>query len=645
MMRREPLLSERLSERPHFRELLDRTLRRMSKAERRRLVSTRSNPLPLPELWENLGCAQRYGFAVEPWDVEPQQAEAAHTQPLSDGCYPFVEVARHGRGALTLAVALSITERSGRVPSISREMVRHARLHDAPSRNGLFRAARYLAVRRARAVHPADLSAVLAVALTPNLRAALTRVGASEEAMGRVSAELRDEVGPSAVVHVRELVHFPPELLDLSSTWNLDGVATTCGSSLFRDDEVHLPDLDARWLVSTYVWNAAADGIPDPPRGEHTRHAPSLRDILNRHASDGWEAVFAGALRAAGWESAIVEATGSGARALVSRGLRSGTPDPERGSAAAASGADPTERAREEFAELRDALAARIIGRDIVDQLALVALAHRRGVSQRILLTGASGAGKSFTARTLAQVIGVPAYLQDANDITESGYRGQNVPALVDAMYRNAGSDQRALESSLLFLDEVDKTRVGPGVDGVSRDKRWGVQGNLLSLLDGKTPIVAEDSHLTVRTEKIFIICAGAFSDATWSNERAPTTADLVSYGIMRELAERLRDRIFLPPRTTSQLAQVLQGSDESAEAVLTPLARGLGLELRVLSSAYAVVARMVSEGRGGLGLRSGTQLLVSAAHRALLRALTESDDRVALVTPDDIDQMLRTLR
>jgi len=355
--------------------------------------------------------------------------------------------------------------------------------------------------------------------------------------------------------------------------------------------------------------------------------------------------VFAGTLRAAGWEPEIVDCTGVSTRELVRRGLRSRASDPKPPSAVRASRGDPAERAREEFAELREALATRILGRNIIDRLALIALAHRRGVSQRILLTGESGSGKSHIARTLAEVVDVPAYLQDANDITESGYRGLNVTNLIEAMYRHAGSDQQVVESSVLFLDEVDKTRITPGVDGVSFDKRWGVQGNLLTLLDGKTPIVAEDSHLSVRTEKILIICAGAFSDAVWSDVRAPTTADLVSYGIVRELAERLRDRIFLPPRTQAELAVVLQRSDESPESVLAPLARELGLRLRVLPATYTVVARMVAEGRGGLGLRSGTQLLVFAAHRALLRALAETDDPVALVTPDDIDQMLRRER
>jgi hypothetical protein len=627
---------------------LRRSIRRLTEEEFSRLV-TEVGPHPsLATLWLEAGCATHFGFAVAACDLESeaQPSEPRFIPRLADSCFPFVAAGRRGRRSLALSLAFAAEGGSGpvtvRVPL--KVLKETASLRFSPRRQGVFFAARFLATLRKRPVQPRDLIDVLAIALTPSLREGLAAIGAQVGVLDEAAARLQEEVGRSAIAGLREVVVVPPELLSLPKSWDLHEIQTTSGVRLFRDDDTHLPDLDAAWLISRYLLLSGIDGTPTPPRSVSMTPIPTARAVLQRHARQGWVGIFAAALRASGWEQSIVENDGCTAVELVECGLGTpglGTPPMAR-EVTRIHRVDPVERSRLEYREIRDALAARIIGRGIIDRLALVALAHRRRVGDRLLITGESGAGKSHIARVIAEVVGVPVFVQDATGLVETGYRGLTVPDLIEAMYKNAGSDLKTLEASVLVLDEIEKTRIGHGVDGISLDKRWGMQASTLSLLQGGTPIVAGEGSLVVDTRRMLIVCTGAFSDAPWAAVRSPSSEDLQQYGLVRELAERLRNRIFLPPRTVSELVEVMQGSDESVEAAVGPLAKELGIELRVLPSAYVVVARMVAENRGGLGLRSANQLLITAAHSAILNALEEGGERVALVTPDDIDHLPR---
>jgi hypothetical protein len=625
--------------RPGFARLLRAVVTRLPEAEAQRIRHELGPRPPLLDLWNACGGRESYGYAIEPFDVDPgcgpQDAPA-----LSDDCFRFVRIGRRGRRALALGLTSHASNRHFAVSDLTSSAA-HLGLAYAPRKDGVFRSARFVAAVRGRPMQPEDLVAILGINLTPILRAALNDLGFDFSPLEAARIKLATDLGHAAIARLREVTIFPPGLLALPSDWRLDAVSTTCGLRLVRTEEVLLPDLDALWLVSRYLWHTSVAGVPPVARTLPLRPLPTAHAVVQRYAARGWVAVFAGALRASRWQHSMVACNGFDADELVRRGLARLPLMPE--TPAHVQQADPVTLARSEYAELWTALSSRIIGRDVVDRLALVALAHRRGTSSPILFTGPSGAGKSYMARMLAEVVGVPFYLHDTTGLTEAGYRGVNVSDLVGAMYRNAGSDIKALEASVLFLDEIDKIRIGVNVDGVSLDKRWGVQAGLLNLLDGKSPIVTNEGSLTVRTSRILMICAGAFSDAAWSLQRAPTTTDLVQYGLIRELAERLRDRILLPARNAEQLVQLLQRSDESVEAVIGPLAAELGIELRVLPSAYAIVARMVAEERGGLGPRSGNQLLVAAGQRALLRALADDSEPVALVTPDDVDLLLHS--
>jgi hypothetical protein len=637
MTLRDYLRARRLYEtHPNFCSLMYSALRRLSESDKVLVAALiRAGP-PLIDVWEAIRCDMRYGFAVDYRDIAQSGSGSDGWPRLSDDCMPLVEAGARGRRVLAAAIVSAITHVSA--VSVFRDH-REITLEQMPERDALFRAARFLATERGSPVTSRDVSNAFMAALTPWMRLQLEAAGVLTSRLRPREAELLEALGPIRLARLREVLLVPNELLYLPDTWCLTDVAPTCGFDIVRPDEVRLPDTDSRYLASAYLWHAGG-AAPLARTGVPVGHVVSARAIFRRHSARGWPAVFASALRGSGFTLPPGNVGSDTLEELVQAGL----PRTVRAAPAPAPKAaqvDAVERTRTEFAEIRSALQERNLRPDIVDRLTLITLSHRRGITQRVLLTGESGTGKSYTALSVAQVAGTPYHLQDASGLVETGYRGLSVPDLLQTMYRAVGSDREALERHVLVLDEIEKTRIGRGVDGVSFDKRWGMQACCLSIAQGTTPITLDESGIQVYTCKMLVICAGAFSDADWGAVRPPTTHDLIEYGLIRELSERLRDRVFLPRRTAYEMSELLRRSDESVETSLGPLARQLGFELHVLPSTYRIVARMIVAETGGLGPRSGNQLLVSAAQRALLRALRDegqSAGRTITVTPDDID-------
>jgi hypothetical protein len=82
----------------------------------------------------------------------------------------------------------------------------------------------------------------------------------------------------------------------------------------------------------------------------------------------------------------------------------------------------------------------------------------------------------------------------------------------------------------------------------------------------------------------------------------------------------------------------MLSMGEQSAESVVAPVARALGFELHIDPGVYTLTASLIERSVGGTGIRSGGQMVISAAQRALVRALMATDsDNVIRVTPDDL--------
>ena len=109
-----------------------------------------------------------------------------------------------------------------------------------------------------------------------------------------------------------------------------------------------------------------------------------------------------------------------------------------------------------------------VIGQDAAKTVLSVAVAnHYKRIVQppidfdldksNVMVLGATGAGKTLMARTIAKYLDVPFAIADATTLTESGYVGEDVENVVQKLYANADGDIEKAQKGIIFIDEIDK--------------------------------------------------------------------------------------------------------------------------------------------------------------------------------------------
>lgn len=192
-----------------------------------------------------------------------------------------------------------------------------------------------------------------------------------------------------------------------------------------------------------------------------------------------------------------------------------------------------------------------------------------------ILLLGPSGTGKTYIARTISRMLGVPFFVGDATRLTQAGYVGDDVETILQGLVQDAQGEVAKAEWGIVFIDEIDKiSRKSGRASSGSRDVSGeGVQQALLKLLEGTKVSVPRSSKAQfttydiVDTTNILFICAGSFAGiedfigrrlkkdtktigfgSENKNDKiglteiysAVTEDDILDFGIIPELAGRL---------------------------------------------------------------------------------------------------------
>ena len=139
-----------------------------------------------------------------------------------------------------------------------------------------------------------------------------------------------------------------------------------------------------------------------------------------------------------------------------------------------------------------------------------------------VMVLGATGAGKTLMAKTIARYLDVPFTIADATTLTESGYVGEDVENVVQKLYTSAGGNIQKTEQGIIFIDEIDKIcRKGENTS-ITRDVSGeGVQQGLLKIVEGtecRVPPQGGRKHpdsqmITVNTKNILFIVGGAFTE------------------------------------------------------------------------------------------------------------------------------------
>ncbi len=255
-----------------------------------------------------------------------------------------------------------------------------------------------------------------------------------------------------------------------------------------------------------------------------------------------------------------------------------------------------------------------------------------------VMVLGATGAGKTLMARTIAKYLDVPFAIADATTLTESGYVGDDVENVVQKLYANSAGNIEKTQKGIIFIDEIDKIcRKGENTSLTRDVSGEGVQQGLLKIVEGtecRVPPHGGRKHpdqqtITIDTSNILFIVGGAFTELEKQIKRKKASGgigfgtklheqddrnylsevqpeDLIKYGLIPEFVGRFSMLTNIDPLDESQLVRILT---EPRNAVLKQTKYLFGLddiEIEFTKEAKQSIAKKAKElGTNARGLKN----------------------------------------
>lgn len=255
-----------------------------------------------------------------------------------------------------------------------------------------------------------------------------------------------------------------------------------------------------------------------------------------------------------------------------------------------------------------------------------------------LLLIGPTGSGKTHMIKHLAEYMGVPYYIGDANSLTAAGYVGKDVEDLISGLIENAEGQIEAAASGIIFIDEFDKICKRSGSNNTKDIGGEAVQQALLKLIEGTQVTITKSTGLTktqitLDTTHIMFIVGGAFVgleeiiaartrkdhtkigfNATVEPKKEADLAlvhkvrpeDIEKFGFIPELIGRLPLIATLSELNEEDLVKIMTGIEGNVVSQYQDLFAYNQLKLDFDPEAITAIAKMAKKNKtGARGLRS----------------------------------------
>ena len=282
-----------------------------------------------------------------------------------------------------------------------------------------------------------------------------------------------------------------------------------------------------------------------------------------------------------------------------------------------------------------------------------------------VLMIGPTGSGKTLIAKTLAKKLNVPFAIADATTLTEAGYVGDDVEAVLERLLAVADYDIERAQKGIIFIDEIDKKSRKSESSTTTRDVSGeGVQQAMLRLIEGTVTKIKlgtkklTDEYVEFDTSNTLFIVGGAFvgiedfitkrlknktgvgftgnvisKDQSDRILKILQPSDVVKYGLIPELVGRLPIITTLDKLSEEQLVEIMSKAKNSVIDQVKELMIYNEIELEFSNRYYIDVAKRASS--TGMGARAVKSIVENSLFYLMYNAPELQEDNVIKVIFD----------